>query len=168
MKTVLFGAILALELFAAVRVNISIGTGHPVRRALPTVVVRRPVAVPARVVYTPVVVWAPRPVRALPARFEWEDAETLRRDEDWVESNLTVNASGREIFLRVDSGRVEINFAEVMFRNGEIQVVDFSERALGPGTYPLLDFRDGRHIRNVRLVARARTQRARVAALMLK
>lgn len=167
MKRILICALLAFQVLAAVRVNIAIGVGHPVRRPLPTVVVRRPVVLPGRIVYAPTVVWAPRPVRALPARFEWEDTETLRRDEDWVESNLTVNSQGREIFLRT-TGRVQINFAEVMFRNGQVQVVDFDERALTPGTYPLLDFKDGRHIENVRLVARARTPRATVSALMLK
>lgn len=167
MKRILICALLAFQVLAAVRVNIAIGVGHPVRRPLPTVVVRRPVVVPARVVYAPVAVWAPRPVRALPARFEWQDTETLRRDEDWVESNLTVNTRGREIFLRT-TGRVQINFAEVMFHNGQVQVVDFDERVLAPGTYPLLDFKDGRQVENVRLVTRARTPRASVSALMLK
>lgn len=167
MKRLMICAVLALNAWAAVRVKIAIGVGHPVRRPLPTVVVRRPVPPPARVVYAPVVVWAPRPVRALPPRFEWEDAETLRRNEDWVETNLTVNTQGREIFLRT-TGRVRINFAEVVFRNGQVQVVDFDERVLAPGTYPLLDFKDGRHVETVRLVARARSQQARVAALMLK
>lgn len=167
MKKILSGVLLAAAAFAAVRVNIAIGAGHPVRRPLPTVVVRRPVVVPARVTYAPAVVWAPRPVRALPPRFRWEDTETLRRAEGWVESNLSVNSQGRELFLRT-AGRVEINFAEVMFRNGQVQVVDFNEKALAPGTYPLLDFRDGRFVENVRLVARARTPQARVTALMLE
>lgn len=167
MKRLLIGTMLAWQAWAAVRVHIAIGAGHPVRRPLPTVVVRTPVVLPARIVYAPTVVWAPRPVRTLPARFEWEDAETLRRDEDWVESNLSVNTQGREIFLRT-TGRVQINFAEVMFRNGQVQVIDFDERILTPGTHPLLDFKDGRHVETVRLVARARSREARVAALMLK
>lgn len=167
MKRLLICVVLAWEALAAVRVKIAIGAGHPVRRPLPVVVVRRPVVLPARVVYAPVVVWAPRPVRALPARFEWEDAETLHRNEDWVESNLSVNTQGREVFLRT-TGRVQINFAEVIFRNGQVQVIDFDQRVLTPGTYPLLDFQDGRHVETVRLVARARSAQARVVALMLK
>lgn len=167
MKRILVCALLAFQAFADVRVKIAIGVGHPVRRPLPAVVVRRPAVLPARAVYAPVAIWAPRPIRALPPRFEWEDAETLRRNEDWVESNLTVNAQGRELFLRT-TGRVQINFAEVMFRNGQIQVVDFDERMLTAGTYPLLDFKDGRHIESVRLVARARSAQARIAVLMLK
>ena len=39
--------------------------------------------------------------------------------------------------------------------HGETQVVDFNDRVHARGTYELLDFRDGRKVDHVRIVARA-------------
>ena len=55
-----------------------------------------------------------------------------------------------------------------MFENGRTQVVAFAEQRQDAGLYPLLDFRDGRKIDHVRMVARARTDEARVALKMEK
>jgi len=43
----------------------------------------------------------------------------------------------------------------VVFENGETQVIDFNERVHTRGTYSLLDFRDGRKVDHVRVVAKA-------------
>lgn len=170
-RTIVILAFTITQAFAAVRVNISIGAGHPVRRALPTVLVREgrgPVVVRERISWAPSVMFAGAVVK-VPAKehLAWEDAETLRRDEEWVDSTLTVNSRGRELFLRV-TGRASLQFAEVHFGNGQAQVVDFEEKRLEDGTYRLLDFADGRMVKYVRIIAHARTPEAKIAVLMAK
>ena len=55
-----------------------------------------------------------------------------------------------------------------MFGNGEAQVVDFGEKTHGAGLYSLLDFRDCRHVDHVRILARAKSDDARVVLRMEK
>lgn len=162
---------MATAAWADVRVNLRLGAGHPIRRPARTVVVRplRPaVVVPARVVWGAPVVWT-RTVVALPPRerIVVEDSETLHRREDWVDTTLAVNQNGDKLFLRIE-GRMQIDFAEVHFRGGQAQVVDFNEGPMEPGTYSLLDFKDGRHVDHVRIVAKARTPNARVSVLLAR
>ena len=109
------------------------------------------------------------PARASKARdrLVWEDSERIERSEDWVESNFGVNNRGRALVLNLQ-GRAQLNFAEVLFGNGQAQVVDFSERVREPGTYTLLDFRDGREVKTVRIIARARTPNAKLTVYMEK
>lgn len=146
------------------RTVVVVHRGFPIHRRLPAVVVRaprRPVVV-APAVYLAPVVWAPRVV-TLPARdvLLWEDGETLAKDEGWTEVTLGVERRGSALFLET-GGRVQASFAEVVFANGEAQVVDFQDKAYKPGIYSLLDFRDGRQVDHVRLVARAKSDEARV------
>ncbi len=110
-----------------------------------------------------------RTVVALPARDRliWEDSETISRREDWIDTTLAVNQRGNKLFLRVN-GRAQIDFAEVHFQNGNVQVVDFKEAPLDSGTYSLLDFNDGRHVDHVRVVAKARSREARLSVLMAR
>ena len=68
---------------------------------------------------------------------------------------MDVDRRGNRLMMEIDRGPAQLSFAEVVFENGETQVVDFNDRVLGRGIYPLLDFRDGRKIDHVRLVARA-------------
>ena len=97
----------------------------------------------------------------------WEDSETITRRDDWVDTHFSVNNTGDALFLRVE-GRASLDFAEVHFRDGQVQVVDFNERATEAGTFALLDFRDGRFVQGVRIVARARSPRAVLTVLMKK
>lgn len=162
---------MATATWADVRVNLRLGAGHPIRRPARTVVVRpvRPAVVVApRVVYAAPVVWTRRVV-ALPPRerIVVEDSETLQRREDWVDTTLAVNQNGDRLMLRVN-GRLQVDFAEVHFRGGQAQVVDFNEAPMEAGTYPLLDFKDGRHVDYVRVVARARSQNAKVSVLLAR
>ena len=53
-----------------------------------------------------------------------------------------------------------------MFDNGDALVVDMSNRERGPGYFDLLEFREGRRVDHVRVVARARTPEARVVLKM--
>lgn len=145
--------------------------GHPIRRRMPTVIVRRPAVVVrvAPVRFLPVVVWAPRiVVRPVPEALAWQDAETLFPEEEWAETVFDSDQRGRALYLEVQSGRVQFDFAEVVFENGDTQVVDFSDRTHGPGFYALLDFADGRRVDHVRLIARAKSNESRVALVMAK
>lgn len=136
---------------------------HPIRRALPVVVVR-----PARVVrVAPVVFLAPvvwtAAVLAVPAgkAVVWSQSERVEKDEDWVDFTLDCDYRGDAMFVEID-GRAQLNFAEVVFENGDTQVVDFKEYTRGPGHYSLLNFKDGRKVDHVRMVARARSPEARI------
>lgn len=154
---------------ANVRVNVSLGVGHPLRRPARTVIVRRPApVVRTKVVYAAPVVWT-RAVVTLPPRdrMVWEDSETFRRREDWVDTFYKVNNRGEALYFRV-AGRVQVDFAEVTFNNGQTQVVDFNEAPLEDGTYRLLDFADGREVEHVRMVARSRAPQSTITVLMRK
>lgn len=152
------------------RTKVVVRTGFPIVRPLPNVVVRparvtvrvAPVTYLAAVPFAPVVIAAPpRDVLV------WEDSERLDRDDDWTDFSLSVDSRGTALFLEVH-GRVQVNFAEVVFENGQAQVVDFGEKPLKKGLYSLLDFRDGRKVDHVRLIARARSEDARVTVRMQK
>ena len=143
--------------------------GWPIRRPLPFVVVH-PVRAAYRVdarIFLPPVIWAPVVVtRPAPAAVVWEDGEAFARAEDWTEFTLNADTRGSRLLLSVEQGRVQFDFAEVVFDNGETRVVDFNRATQHEGTYPLLDFRDGRKVDHVRIVARSMSQRAHVALLM--
>jgi len=97
-----------------------------------------------------------------------EDSETLSRDEEWTEFTLDCNTDGTKLWFEVVDGRVQVDWAEVVFEDGEVQVVDFAARSIGPGIYPLLDFKNGRRVDHVRMVAQAASRRARLKLLMEK
>jgi hypothetical protein len=122
-----------------------------VRPARTTVVVRAPL------VFRPAVVWAPAVV-VLPAREHliWEDRETFEKDEEWVDSNFGIDRSGTALLLDVD-GKAQLSFAEVTFENGDVQVVDFNDEIHDKGLYDLLDFKRGRRVMTVRILARSET-----------
>jgi hypothetical protein len=114
-------------------------------------VVRRPL------VWLPALAWTAAVV-SLPARdrLVWEDSETIEQDEEWVDSNFGVDRRGEALLLEVD-GKARLNFAEVTFENGDVQVVDFDEKSYDKGLYSLLDFKDGRRVLTVRLLGRSET-----------
>ena len=154
------------------RTVVVVHRGHPIRRTMHTVVYRRPNVVvrvgPAR--FLPLVVWAPVVIATRPAGdvMAWQDAETLFKEEDWAETVFDSDQRGTKLFLEVTQGKVQFDFAEVVFENGDCQVVDFAEKAHGEGFYSLLDFADGRKVDHVRLIARAKSDEARVALILQK
>ena len=174
MKKILQAGLLlaALPLMADVRVGIHIGVGHPLARPGRTVIVR-PVRAGAVVVRGPVVYAAPvvwtRRVVVLPARdrLVWEDSEVIHRREDWVDTTLNVNSRGNAVYLKID-GRAHLDFAEVHFGNGQVQVVDFRESQVESGTFMLLDFANGRHVNSVRLIAKSQSPESRLTVLLAK
>ncbi|MBL8241742.1 MAG: hypothetical protein JNM66_30240 [Bryobacterales bacterium] len=171
-RFLLAGLLLALPLIADVRVKVRVGPGHPIARPNRTVIVRpvRPAAVVVRnpVVYAAPVVWT-RTVVSLPARDRllWEDSETITRREDWVDTTLHVNNRGNALYLNIE-GRAHLDFAEVLFENGQVQVVDFREGQVERGTFRLLDFADGRAVNSVRLIARSQSPRSKLTVYLAR
>ena len=171
-KLLIASVLLALPVIADVRVGIRIGAGHPLARPGRTVIVRpaRPAAVVVRapIVYAAPVVWTRR-IAALPARDRllWEDSEVITRREDWVDTMLNVNNRGNALYLNIE-GRSHLDFAEVHFDNGQVQVVDFNNSNVERGTFLLLDFANGRQVNAVRLIAKSRSPRSKLTVYLAK
>jgi hypothetical protein len=156
------------------RTVVVVHRGWPLRRPVRAVYVR-PARVAVRVApvtYLPVVFWSGAVVArsAYPAHdvLVWQDRQTLSRGEDWTEFTLNADSRGTDLWLEVAEGRVQFDWAEVVFENGDTRVVDMKEWTRGPGLYHLLDFRDGRRVDHVRVVARAKSDEARVVLEMAK
>src|SRR5436190_6056595 len=144
------------------RRTVVVHTGFPVHRVLPAVVVRPgPVVRAAPRLYPAPVVFAAT-VIALPAVTDWRGTEGLDRDDGWTDFTMNIDKRGRELLLQIDHGAAQISFAEVVFENGETQVVDFNDAVHRSGTYSLLDFKDGRKVDHVRVVAKADTSDAEI------
>ena len=153
------------------RTVVVVRVGHPIRRPLRHVVVH-PVRAAVRVsalAFLPLVVWAPVVVaRPDVDAIVWQDSETIYKAEDWTEFTLNADSRGEKLLFEVSEGKVQMDFAEVVFENGDCQVVDFNEHTQGPGVYSLLDFKDGRKVDHVRVFARAKSEEVKVALLMRK
>lgn len=154
------------------RSTVVVNRGWPVRRPARVVVVHEPRVVvrvqPA--VYLPLVVWtgAVVAVSARPAHdvLIWEDGETLVKSDGWTQFVLNADSRGTALWLEVANGRAQFDWAEVVFENGDAQVVDMKEWTRGEGVYALLDFRDGRRVDHVRVVARAKSPSTRITLRM--
>ena len=137
------------------RVRVTVHPAFPLHRALPAVVVRpRPVVRVAPRVYLAPVVFGAAVVASIPAA-DWKGSEDLDREDGWTDFTMNVDRRGRRLLLQISEGPAQLNFAEVVFENGDTQVVDFNERVHARGTYSLLDFKDGRKVDHVRVVAKA-------------
>lgn len=144
--------------------------GYPIRRVLPSTVVVRParrvVTVNAPLVFLPRVAWTPTVVALPPGdQLVWQDSESISREEGWVDTNFGVGSEGKALLLDIN-GRAGLNFAEITFANGNVQVVDFNERTHGTGIYRLLDFRDGRRVMTVRLLAKSESEETKLAVYL--
>ena len=152
------------------RTTVVVRTGFPLHRVFPTVVVR-PVPVVrvaprvylAPVVFTAAVVASLPPVSARP----WNQAEILDREEGWTDFTMNVDRRGSGMLLEIDRGAAQLSFAEIVFENGDTQVVDFNDKVHRTGTYSLLDFRDGRKVDHVRVVAQATTRETEIRLHLL-
>ena len=140
------------------RVRVTTRPGFPIRRTFPTVVVRGPVVRVTPLVYlsplvfTPVIVTVPAPAARV-----WTSSETLDREDGWTEFTMDVDQRGRNMVLEIDRGSAQVSFAEVVFENGDAQVIDFNDRVHRTGVYSLVDFKDGRKVDHVRILAKADT-----------
>ncbi len=147
------------------RVHVSVHKGFPIGRTLPAVVVRpgaaflvAPRTYLAPVVFTSVV------VASLPGsdRQVWKGTEVLERGDGWTEFSMNVDRRGDRLFVDIARGAAQISFAEVVFENGEVQVVDFNDKTHRTGVYSLLDFKDGRKVDHVRVVAKSDSARSQI------
>ena len=146
--------------------------GHPVRRVLPANVVvrnaRRTVVVRAPLRYLPAFRWRPALVTLPPReRVVWQDTQAIARDEEWVDVNYGVDGKGSALVLDLD-GEANLNYAEVTFANGNVQVVDFDEQTHGKGTYKLLDLGADQHVMTVRLLAKSESDDTKLAVYLHK
>ena len=144
--------------------------GYPIRRVLPSTVVVRParrvVRVNAPLVFLPRVAWTPTVALLPPSdHLVWQDSESISRDEGWVDTNFGVDSEGNALFLDIN-GRAGLNFAEITFANGNVQVVDFNETTRPTGVYRLLDFADGRRVMTVRLLAKSESEETKLAVYL--
>jgi hypothetical protein len=157
-----------------VRRTVVVHRSFPIVRPLRTVVVH-PIIRPYRVaprVFLPLALWTGVVVAAtsVPAGqwFVWEDGENLLAEDGWTEFTLNCVNTGSKLWLEIVKGRVRFDWAEVVFGNGQTQVVDMKEFVRDPDTYLLLDFANGREVDHVRVVAQAETPEARVVLRMQK
>jgi hypothetical protein len=97
----------------------------------------------------------------------WEDSEVIEREEDWVDTNFGIDNSGDALMLDI-SGKAKLNFAEVTFANGNVQLVDFNEQSNNSGLYKLLDFADGRHVKTVRILAKSESDKSKLTVYLSK
>ena len=138
--------------------KVSVRTGFPIRRDLPNVVVRPAprVRVTPRV-YLPAVVFSAAIVTTLPDADQrvWKESTEIDRQDGWTDFTLSVDRRGDRMFLQIERGAAQISFAEVVFDNGDAQVIDFADGVQKRGYYALADFRDGRRVDHVRVVAKA-------------
>ena len=152
------------------RTTIVVRPGHPIRRALPRTVVVRParttVVVGRPLVFLPVVVWRPAVV-ALPPRERllFEESEALAKNDDWVDCNFGLDKRGGAVLLEIE-GTAQLNFAEVTFDNGDVQVVDFEDKEQRAGVYQVLNFADGRIVKTVRVLAKANSGDATLTVML--
>ena len=145
------------------RTKVTVRTGFPIRRSLPTVVVRpAPVVRVAPRVYLSPLAFTAVTVATIPVNNTWRDSEELDREDGWTDFTMNIDRRGTAMYLQVDRGAAQISFAEVVFDNGDAQVVDFDDRVHDRGVYQLLDFKNGRKIDHVRVVAKAATKETEI------
>jgi len=140
------------------RTRVVVHRSFPVRRTWPAVIVRptrvaivRPAVFIAPLFWRPVVVGVPTHKNVV-----WAGSEKLARLEDWTEFTVPCGHRGDSMFMVLD-GKAQLEFAEVVFGNGDAQVIDFKTATFGPGHYALVNFKDGRKVDHVRVVARAQS-----------
>lgn len=153
-----------------VRHPLVVRRGYPIRRVLPSTVVVRParrvIRVNAPLVFLPRVAWTSTVVALPPGdQLVWQDSESISRDEGWVDTTLGVDSQGKALFLEIN-GQARLNFAEITFDNGNVQVVDFNEETRPTGAYRLLDFADGRRVMTVRLLAKSESEETKLAVYL--
>ena len=148
------------------RTTVVVHRGFPIRRTLPVVVVRPPVVAVrvAPVVFLPPVVFGAvvvsTPIAA--SGQVWEDDEDLELEDGWTEFTMNVDKRGSHMLVEIEKGAAELSFAEVVFENGETQVVDFGDKVHPKGMYDLLAFKDGRKVDHVRVVAKSVTSETEI------
>ena len=153
------------------RTTVVVHRGFPLRRTLPVVVVH-PALVPFRVapaVFLPPVVFGAVVVSTPPAADVqvWKHDEDLDLEDGWTEFTANVDKRGSRMLVEIEKGAAQLSFAEVVFENGDAQVVDFDDKVHPRGLYDLVDFKDGRKVDHVRVVAKATTNESEVTLRLI-
>jgi hypothetical protein len=152
------------------RVRVTTRPGFPIHRTFPTVVVRTgPVVRVTPRVYLAPVVFGAVVVASLPAPDvrTWTGVESLDREDGWTDFTMNVDKRGERLVLEVDKGPAQISFAEVVFENGDAQVVDFNDNVQRQGLYSLIDFKDGRKVDHVRFIAKAQGNETQIRVYLV-
>lgn len=84
-----------------------------------------------------------------------------------MDTNFGIDDAGNALFLDL-SGKTALNFAEVAFANGSVQVVDFNAQTRAPGFYKFLDFPDARHVKTVRILAKSESDATTLVVYLSK
>lgn len=149
-----------------------VNRGWPLKRPLRVAYVRpaRSVVRVAPAVFLAPLVFLGVPLKRAPLHdaYLWEDSEVLDKVDDWTEFTLNCDSRGQALYFEIASGKAQLDWAEVVFENGDTQVIDFAEKNYGPGIFALLDFKDGRKVDHVRTVARARTDETKMILRMAR
>lgn len=150
---------------------VRVSASFPVHRVLPHVVVRGP-RVAFRVaprLFLPAVTFGAVIVATAPAReaIVWDESEDLEKDDEWTELGFSVDRRGTALQIEIADGPAQVSFAEVVFDNGETQVVDFADHEHKMGIYSLLDFKDGRKVDHVRVVAKASGKESEITVRLI-
>lgn len=104
---------------------------------------------------------------SLPDAPVWRASENIDRSEGWTDFTMNVDRRGDRVLLRIERGAAQINYAEVVFENGESQVVEFNDRVERPGIYSVVDFKDGRKVDHIRVVAKASAPATRITLYLV-
>jgi hypothetical protein len=88
--------------------------------------------------------------------------QNLGLEEGWRPIGFSVGEPVSGLYLRV-WGRVQFDRAEIVFRDGELEVVDLRQCVRSGGLYVLTEFDARREVMGVRMVVRARSDFAYVA-----
>jgi len=87
----------------------------------------------------------------------------LNANLGWQQVNFESNVHASELYLDVLRGRVQLDRAEIVFRNGRRTTIDLNNRLRDRGRIQIARFDNVRNIDRVIVTARARTSDARIA-----
>lgn len=108
-----------------------------------------------------------QPAQSVPRhRTVWQRGETLRQDDDWVESAFSVEEEGARLILAVQ-GSIEVQSAQVQFVDGQVQSLQVRNQPYGNGEYLLLDFGKMQNVQSVNLVGRTSLSKSAYSVQLL-
>lgn len=91
------------------------------------------------------------------------NSERLDPRMGWQTVNFESNSRASALYLDVLRGNVQVDRAEIVFRNGRSMIVDLNNSVRGRGRVQLARFNDTRNIDRVLVTARTRSYDARIA-----
>lgn len=128
----------------------------PIHRTLPLVVVRPPrvaIRVAPRIYLAPIVIRPVVVVAPAPRLVVWHQVEQFEPADEWTDVSFAVGGSGSHLYFEVGGAPARVSFAEVVYADGETQVVDFDDQPYSPGYYSVVTLEQPRPVDHVRVVA---------------